>query len=588
MFEKSTFCVGIALALLVGESQALAEETTSAEPLKMKTSQVVVFKDGYALVVKDVSGKTNDEGRVHTYEVPNSAVLGSFWAVGEKGMPVKSMVAGWEKKRKASSKTINCVSIAALLEANVGRECSFNVGQRAMQGTILKVLANKPEPLSIDQLALVSTRPRTRRPAAATHFILRTKLGDVAVNVSGVHNLTIDDMVSTCKAETVDLEMKKKLTLNFGVKNQDVNFKLIYFRPDVRWIPTYRIELTDKDFKGKSGKAPRKTANIAMQGEILNEAEDFFEVPFHVVVGVPNFRFRSTPSPMVLESEMKLALAQAAPQIMGQQLANQSFSNAMYAQRSGEFRSHRAAGTQSGANLNLPAELNGKASQDLFVYELEPMTLKKGERACVPILTESVGYRDVYTWDLNIKHSESFAQTNADAPSPLILSENKVWRQVELINDTDLPWTTGAAMFVEGMQPLAQELLTYTSPGGICRVPVTVAVDLRGKVDDREIGRDLKAVKWRGYQYAKISGRISAELANNKPYKVPVEVKVRLGGKATKVSNDGKTVLAAFRPEDWANNGDSVNNSSLVTWVSEIEAGECFKPTIDYEFLMRH
>ena len=142
-------------------------------------------------------------------------------------------------------------------------------------------------------------------------------------------------------------------------------------------------------------------------------------------------------------------------------------------------------------------------------------------------------------------------------------------------------------MFVDGLQPLAQELLTYTSPGGICRVPVTVAVDLRGKVDDREVTRDLKVVKHRGHSYVKVIGKNNAELANNKLVKVPVEVSIRFGGKATKASDEGKISLSAYNQGDWEGRGDSINNSSTVRWKAEIEPGECFKPEVDYEFWLR-
>ena len=152
-----------------------------------------------------------------------------------------------------------------------------------------------------------------------------------------------------------------------------------------------------------------------------------------------------------------------------------------------------------------------------------------------------------------------------------------------------IPWTTGAAMFVDGLQPLAQELLTYTSPGGICRVPVTVSVDLRGKVEDTEVKREVDALQWRGNNYARIGGKMDIELANNKGVSVPVEVKVRFGGKAKDVSDDGKITLQAYRPDDWVNrNGDPINNSSLVKWSAVVELGECFKPRIDYEFLLRN
>ena len=377
--------------------------------------------------------------------------------------------------------------------------------------------------------------------------------------------------------------------MKFAEANQKVKLNVMYFRPDVRWIPTYRVDLTNKEVADqKAGATPQKIAEIAMQGELLNEAEDFTDVPFHVVVGVPNFRFRSTPSPMVLEGAMRNLLAQAAPNIMGNNGFN-NLSNAMYTQRSQEFRSNRAAGNNARSAVELPAELSGSGGNDLFVYELPAMTLKKGERAMVPILRTEVPYRDIYTWDIELTHSESYAATTADSPSPLVLSETKVWRQVELINNTDIPWTTGAAMFVDGMQPLAQELLTYTSPGGICRVPVTVSVDLRGKASDSEVKRSFNALKWRGYNYARVKGKIEAELANNKTHAVPVEVRLRFGGKAIDASDDGEITLASYREEDWVGKrGDAINNSSSIFWNATVEPGECFKPVVNYEFLFRH
>ena len=589
MIVKSCCFLGMLLGVVgfvVGDEMQDGQPVEKPGNIELTTEQVVVFKDGYCLVVKDGVAKTDENGFTHTYEVPDAAVLGSFWAIPETGK-IKSMVAGWEEIKTEEVKEINCTDVLSVIKANVGRECRFMVGDEQFDGTILKLLSNPVEKHASDQAAVELLGRSSRFVVAAaptSHFLLRSKAGDVMIAINQVKNLTIDQMVSTTEQSSEEVTKKKKLKFDFGKPNQDVKIKLMYFRPDVRWIPTYRIELTDEPFKNKAGNAPRNTARIAMQGEILNEAEDFVDVPFHVVVGVPNFRFRGTPSPMVLEAQMQNSLANVAPNLMG----NNRISNALYTQRAGEFRSDRASGGNGSAAIDMPEELNGKASQDLFVYKLDKMTLKKGERASVPILTTEVGYRDVYTWDIVVKHSESYAPTGADLRSPLVLSENKVWRQIELVNDTDLPWTTGAAMFVDGFQPLAQELLTYTSPGGICRVPITVAIDLRGKADDREVSRDLQALKWRGRTYAKVVGKINAELANNKSVKVPVEMSIRFGGKATKAAEDGKVSLSAYNEEDWeGRRGDAINNSSVVRWKAEIEPGECFKPAVDYEFLLR-
>src|SRR6185369_9408953 len=136
-------------------------------------------------------------------------------------------------------------------------------------------------------------------------------------------------------------------------------------------------------------------------------------------------------------------------------------------------------------------------AQDLFVYNLPKISLGKGERMAVPIFTTESPYRDIYTWDVRItKQDNAAAPSGSGTKSPLVLSKNEVWHQIVLINTTNLPWTTGAAMIMQGNQPLAQELLTYTPPKDEVRVPVTVSFDTRGSLTEKEVGRELKSVQW--------------------------------------------------------------------------------------------
>jgi len=596
-----------------------AEPDRKSDALILKTEKVVVFKDGYCLIVKRGTAKTNDQGKTFTDNVPDAAVLGSFWAIPKTGT-IRSMTAGWVEDEVEAKKQVTCTQVIEIIEANIGKRCSFLIDKETkVKGKIERVLTRKTS-TALDQStrnhlgieASFASRSHLRQPVPSfplatttitqtigDYFVVDTDDGDMLVRASDVKQLTIDEMNTTVEQTIHEKSKRKRLTLDFEKANENIEIVMMYFRPGVRWIPTYRVDLAEAVAeKGQAKKGNRKgkdesatkTAEVILQGEILNEAEDLIDMPIDVVVGVPNFRFRTVPSPLILESVLRNALAQAAPQIMGQQLGNNSISNALYTQRSGEFRSARASRAGDGAAIEMPKELSGAGGNDLFVYHLPKMNLKRGERATVPIMRTNVPYRDIYTWDVHVKHSETFAQTGAASQSPLVLSENKVWRQVELINDTKIPWTTGAAMFVDGFQPLAQELLTYTSPGGICRVPVTVAVDLRGKVEDSETGRKLNELKWQGYSYARVDGRIEIELANNKTEPVPVEVRLRFGGRADKASDDGVVKFEMFHKEDWHNyrSDTAVNNRSVITWKTTIEPEECFKPSVTYHFFTRH
>jgi hypothetical protein len=270
-----------------------------------------------------------------------------------------------------------------------------------------------------------------------------------------------------------------------------------------------------------------------------------------------------------------------------------TLSNAMYSQRSSEFRRQaaRESGVAEGGTFELPDELTAQGAQDLFVYHLPPLRLKTGQRAAAPIFSAEVPYRDLYTWDLRLKRQDiEAAPSGSGVASPLVLSNNEVWHQVVMTNTTKLPWTTGAAMLMEEGVPLSQELLTYTSPKDEARVPVTVSVETRGSFTEQEIGRELEAMTWNGYRYAKIIKRANLDLCNNKPVAIEAEITFRFGGKATEATEEGTITLDAFSGEDWTNyNGEpAVNNSSTVRWKVKLGPGETFRPVVTYHYFTRH
>ena len=616
---RSPLLLASLMVLLASCSAPSTAADSDSNELELKTERVIIFKDGYCLVIKRGTATTDAGGIAFTDEVPDAAVLGSFWAVPDEGRLV-SMSAGWKVDESTETREFPCREHVEILVANQGKEAKVELHDKTVHtGTIHAVLVDENfAPLVPDQWEqmLAATRPGAARAAraasdpgllawanetraaaaegrvpaetrfvstyAATNFILRTADADVLLPIGQIRTLQIKEMKTTLTKTLKVKKNTKRLSLKFPAAGKQ-SVALMYFRPGIRWIPTYRINLADDG---------KKMAQISLQAELLNEAEDLKDVPIDIVVGVPNFRFKGTPSPLVLEATLRNALAEAAPAIMGQAMANNAFSNAMYSQRSSEFRRTAAAasGVAEGGIVNLPGELTATGAQDLFVYSLPNMTLAKGERAAVSIFTTEAPYRDIYTWDVQVTRADiENAPSGAGVTSPLTLSNNEVWHQVVITNNTNLPWTTGAAMITMGDQPLAQELLTYTPPKDECRVPVTIAVDARGSFDEHETGRDLSALTWDGYQYAKIAKEANVHLCNNKKVPIAVEMTLRVGGKATGATEDGKIVLGAFRAEDWQNyrGHPAVNNSSTVTWTATLKPGETIEPVVSYHYFTR-
>jgi hypothetical protein len=593
---------------LPSSSIELLAADAKANELDLKTEKVIVFKDGYCLFIKKATFTTDKNGEAYTDDVPDAAVLGSFWAVPEEGRLV-SMQAGWKTTEETKDKETICKETIEILLANKGKQAKIELHDKTIfTGTIREVLVDKtPTPLAEPQLEALDIRalssssvavPGRRRPVrpesteshtlttvSGANFILRTEDGDVFLNAGTVRTISIKDMKTTLAKTMKSTRRAKRLIFKFPEGEKKQTLSVMYFRPGIRWIPTYRIDLRQKDGKNM--------AQVSLQAEILNEAEDLHDVPVDIVVGVPNFRFKATPSPLILEAALRNALAESDPAIMGQIMANNSFSNAAYSQRSGEFRrtAANANAAAEGGIVNLPGELTATGAQDLFVYKLPKLNLDKGDRSAVSIFTTEAPYKDIYTWDVHVaRHDVEAAPSGAGISSPLTLSKNEVWHQVVITNNTNLPWTTGAAMITEGQQPLAQELLTYTPPKDECRVPVTISIDTRGAFDEKEIGRSLKALHWSGHDYARIEKEANVHLCNNKKVEIEAEITLRVGGKVTKAESEGSIVLSAFRNEDWQNyqGHPAVNNSSTVTWKVKLKPGETIEPKVTYHFFTRH
>jgi hypothetical protein len=409
-------------------------------------------------------------------------------------------------------------------------------------------------------------------------FVLRTADGEVVLSVDQVRRLTMDRVALDCSRQVRRETSRKRLVFQFAEPGVQRELVLVYFTPGLRWIPTYRLDL-------EPGGDAEGVAEVSLQAELINELEDLAQVPFDLVVGVPSFRFRDVPSPLVLERTLRQALQQAAPHLMGQQL-----SNAMFTQRRSEWHAPSAGSTGPEDNpVELPGELTTEQAQDLFVYGVPELTLLRGHRAAVPLLTIRVPYRDVYTWQV-VPGAGQPLPPGAVGASPLQLSQNRVWHQIELDNVTDVPWTTGAVLLMEGHRPLAQELLTYTPPGSRVRVPVTVAVGLHGTTTEEETGRTSEALRWAGWTYARVDSRVSLGLTNGRRSPVVVEISCELGGRAEGASDGGSITIGPHRPADgegWQGYG-VVNPHSTVAWVVEMNPGETVRRTAEVQRFLRH
>ncbi|WPB79815.1 hypothetical protein KYC5002_11740 [Archangium violaceum] len=549
----------------------------SSGALRLETERAVIFKDGYALLVKRAEAVADARGTVYTEEVPENAVLGTFWAWSERGPAMRAMRAEWVEQEVDKEERGVCSEPAAILVANPGKRVTVELEGASLTGTVLPVPA----------AALPAEQPRfvasAYEPSPMSAVVPSTQIvalsvperGTVVLSGRDIRRVEGPKLSLECKRMVHVTERRKRLSLDFGAESagKNLSVRIVYFTPGLRWIPTYRLDLKD------GGKG-----SLALQAELVNELEDLRGSNLDLVVGVPNFRFRDVSSPLSLEGVVRQTLSRAAPSLMNSlNIAN----NATFSQNVGEWDG--GASQAQGAASGIP-EFGGRGeSPDFFIHSVPAMVLPKGARAVVPLWREEVPVRDLYTLDVQVRRDPNSdtvryggSASSSGQVSPLRLARGEVWHQLELKNETKYPLTTGPVLVMRGQVPQAQELLTYTPRGGSTLVPLTIATDVRSLHEETELERKQDALTHNRVQYASIRKKGTLALANPRGERTPLRIRLSTGGKVEQVSDGGRVKLDDFRTEDWGNTDlAAVNTHSDVEWTLTLEPGE--RRTLTYE-----
>ena len=369
------------------------------------------------------------------------------------------------------------------------------------------------------------------------------------------------------------------MDLGAGAAGKPQTVRLLYFTDGMRWIPTYRV-----------GGGLVSDAELALQGEVINQAEDVKGASLDLVVGVPAFRFKDVGSPLTLESVMRGTLSRVAPQVMAQQMASNRFCSNY--ERGGFDESERAGPSA----LETAPELATEASQDLFLYGVGKVTLGRGARATYPLWQSTTALRHLYTMDVQVvrnhqsgEHSYRSSKRSVaeDSRPSRATSSSPIWHELELGNAGPLPWTTGAALVLKDGVPLGQDLLPYTAPGSKSLLPMTIAVDLRGRYEEQEIRREPNVLSWSGRTYSRVFKKGTLTLRSSRKEASPVRVTLAMGGNVEAATEGGVVKLNDLRGEDWASGASSVNNHSDVTWELTLAPGETKTLEVSFAFYVQ-
>ncbi|MCY2929964.1 MAG: hypothetical protein NTV86_10800 [Planctomycetota bacterium] len=494
---------------------------------RMPIKEVTVFKDGHAFVLHEGAMPTDANGDVLMDYLP-TPVLGTFWAyAADKGVKLTSVVASQRLVRVEAT----ALSIQELLEGNIGADVVIRERPTgAKDDTGLKYdarIVGLPERSSDELDKIGPPNSGQHLPVKGSIILLKTADGLKALPTERVAEVTFKGKHNE-KSANVEFRNLLRLRLEGGKKEQPAQVGMMYVQKGLRWIPGYHVAI---DGKGE--------AVVKLEATLINELADLEDVSANLVIGVPTFAFEGQVDPISLQKQA----ASLGRYFERDSQMGQNFSNAIMSQAAAPARPAMPAEIAARPVDLGPEIAGGQRAEDLYMFSVKHVTLKKGQRMVLPVAEVTLKYRDVYTLDVPFAPPPEIRdRIGADRFSEIAraLRAAKVMHKVRLTNSGKHPLTTAPALIVQDARVLAQGTMTYAAVGADVDLPVTTAVDIAVKKSETEVARVPNAATWEGNTYARADLEGLIRLINRKDKPVEVEVTRYVLGNATKADADGK------------------------------------------------
>lgn len=501
----------------------------SAAPLsalaEMPVKEITVFKDGHAFVLHEGAMSTDGAGNVVMDYLP-TPVMGTFWSFsGDKAAKLSSVVSSRRKVLIPNT----ALNLRELIEANPNAEARVvelrGTGDKATYVEYDATIVGIPVRTSEELEETSPPNSGEMLPVAGDVVLLKTASGVAAVPLTRIESIAFKNNLQS-KFSKTEFRNLMTMKLNWGGQPQKrADVGMMYLQRGIRWIPQYKVDI---DGEGN--------ALVKLQASIVNDLVDLKDVTANLVVGVPKFAFKGTPDPI----SMQQTIAALSPYFQEDSAFDNRMSNAIMSQTARMSESRESS-------VEAPVEeVSGAVkAEDLFLYTVKHITLKKGQRMVLPVCEATVKYKDLYTLDVPFTPPPEMRQYFHGQQRELerLLAQPKFMHKIRLTNKTEFPFTTAPALIVQNNRVLAQGMMTYTAVGAVTDLAVTTAVDIKVKKEDKETSRTPNATTWQGDQYGKIdlAGTIAITNYGGKP--VDLEVRRNVLGKVVSADHGGKSEM---------------------------------------------
>lgn len=522
-------------------------------PDELKPVAISAFKNGLSFVIRQ--GDVHLVNGTGTISPIPAATLGSLWlAPNDTGTSLDEVIASRTRYTRGREIT----SISELLLANTGKTLTVvDATQHEYTGEVVGV--RQSDPLG-----------DTPVPMPQTDFAPRPASEMLLLRVSGklvaLHLHAIDHVVLPSDPVLQASSYEERKSLRFRVKgaSNHANLTMGYLERGFGWTPSYLVSLTDDH-----------TAQITMQAVIVNDAEDVRDADLFFVVGVPNFQYAGTPSPMALQQSL-LEFMQSAG---SSPRAKDWSSNAVRAQKAAAYEMDAASPSLTA----MVEDLQGSPEEDLFLYTRKGVTLNKGDRGMYNVFSAQVAYEHIYEWEVQDRprvDAYGNVQNNNYQAEGDDGTQNNIWHSIRLKNATNYPWTSAPATVISSMRPLAQDTLPYSPKGASSNLRLTISTDVRASTKEVEVERVRDIQHRRGYNFDQVTVEGTLKIKNYKSKEIRVGIAKNTRGEVLSQTDLGKSEKL----------GEAIavdNPLSRMTWEVSLKPGQARTITYRYKVWVR-
>lgn len=497
-----------------------------------KVISVSMFKNGYAFVTREIPIV---DGQAKVVDVPKTS-LGSLWFWTNEGQ-IESVTSVDEGKTLTTTTPFSFYQ--EVLDANIGKKFAFTV------------VYNEEK-----------DGKKTERRQVIEGTLKSYKSNLVAVETAeGIQLFNYDKVESILAKDSgiiLGKQDKREVPARYYqivTKSNAKSVMMMSLERGMAWAPGYAIDLSAADklvFTAKS--------------TVLNDLLDFQDAKLRLITGFPNIQFQSILDP--LTSGMSVddwlnSISGGAPAAM----AFGGRGGGGFSNRAGEITRKAAAAPMNEAGASNPFfgdagqtvnNVSGEQLEDLFFYDLEKVTLKKGSRSYQYLYQFEAPYKRTYSWD--------------GEPG------NPVFNKIRFKNSTGKPISTAAASMFKKGEIVGQGMMNYTAANTEAELVVSRSLDIKTSSTTEIIDRAVGAIKDKkgNPTLDLVTYELEMEVENPKEEAVNFSLKKLIVGEVQrsepKVEAEvSKTGLRGSNPE------------TTLTWDMKIEAGKSQKFIVRYK-----